>query len=44
MDPMLKDYDLQSYYSDEELAEMFGEDDDEPSLSAAERNPSLCES
>lgn len=42
---MLKDYDLQSYYSDEELAEMFGEDDDdEPSLSAAERNPSLCES
>lgn len=43
---MLKDYDLQSYYSDEELAEMFGEDDDddEPSLSAEERNPSLCES
>lgn len=42
---MLKDYDLQSYYSDEELAEMFGDDDDdEPSLSVEERNPNLAKS
>lgn len=44
MNPMLKDYDLQSYYSEEELAEMFGDDEEEqehPSLSANERNPSL---
>ena len=50
---MLKDYDLQGYYSDDELAAMFGDDEDQeetlfevdhPSLSAAERNPNLCKS
>jgi hypothetical protein len=39
---MIKDYDLASYYSEDELAEMFGDDEteqDHPSLSAEERNP-----
>ena len=44
INPMIKDYDLLSYYSEEELAEMFGDDEEEqehPSLSVNERNPSL---
>lgn len=42
---MTRDYDLQSYYSEEELAEMFGDDEteqDHPSLTVSERNPSLA--